>query len=345
MRNLILGLLLAALSCSVTAAQSAGVASNAVPSNALQSNGAQSSGTQKPPAAQPESTPTFRQNVRLVNVFFNVKDKHGALIPALTQEHFDILEEGKPQTIKNFSAVSNQPLTLGILIDSSGSMQRMLPEEKIVAGDFLRQVITDKDLAFVISFDVSVDLLQDLTSDVRLLRHGLDKARVNTGTASSGIPGLGQGPTPISHPKGTLLYDGVYLGANDILGRQVGRKAMIVLTDGVDQGSQMRLKDSIEAAQKSDVIVYVLLISDPSYGSDSYDMNHLADQTGGRMITVKADKLQKAFQEISDELRSQYNISYTPTDARNDGKFRKIEVKSKDGYKIQARKGYYAPID
>lgn len=289
--------------------------------------------------------PTFRKNVNVVNVFFNVKDKHGALIPNLTQDAFELNENGKPQTIKYFSSESNQPLTLGILIDSSGSMQRMLPEEKVVAGDFLRQVITEKDLAFVISFDISVDLLQELTSDVRMLRSGLEKAKINVGGGSSGIPGIGQGPVPISHPKGTLLYDAVYLAADDVLSKQVGRKAMVVLTDGVDQGSQLKLKDAIESAQKADTICYVLLLSDPQYGSDMGVMRDLAEQTGGRVISVnRPDKIGSAFNEISNELRSQYNIGYTPTDSTHDGSFRKIEVKAKSGgYKVQARKGYYAP--
>src|SRR6185437_16724988 len=138
--------------------------------------------------------------------------KHGALVPNLTKDAFQLTEEGKPQTIKYFSAESNQPLTLGILIDSSGSMQNMLPEEKVVAGQFLQQVLNDKDLAFVESFDISADLLQDLTSDVKILRAGLDRARINqpAGSAPTGIPGVGQGPIPVSQPKGTLLYDGVY---------------------------------------------------------------------------------------------------------------------------------------
>jgi VWFA-related protein len=267
-------------------------------------------------------------------------------VPGLTRDEFQVFEDGKPQTIKYFSAESNQPLTLGILVDSSGSMQNMLPEEKIVGGDFLRQVITDKDLAFIISFDISVDLLQDLTSDVHLLRQGLERARINVGGGSSGIPGIGQGPIPVSRPKGTLLYDGVYLAADEVLSKQVGRKAMVVLTDGVDQGSRLRLKEAIEAAQKADAICYVLLISDPHFGSDSHDMSQMTEQTGGRLITVnKPDKLSKAFKEISDELRSQYNIGYTPTNDKHDGSFRKVEVKSKQGYKIQARKGYYAPVD
>jgi len=299
-----------------------------------------------PSGSQQDQTPVFRKNVNVVNLFFTVKGKHGALVPGLTRDEFEVFEDGKPQTIKYFSAVSNQPLTLGILVDSSGSMQNMLPEEKIVAGDFLRQVITDKDLAFIISFDISVDLLQDLTSDVHMLRQGLERARINVGGGSSGVPGIGQGPIPVSRPKGTLLYDGVYLAADEVLSKQVGRKAMIVLTDGVDQGSRMRLRDAIEAAQKSDAICYVLLISDPHWGSDSHEMSQMTEQTGGRLITVNnPDKLSKAFKEISDELRSQYNIGYTPTNDKHDGSFRKVEVKSKQGYKIQARKGYYAPVD
>jgi len=300
----------------------------------------------KPAENSQDQTPTFRKNVNVVNVFFTVKNKHSALVPDLTKDSFQVFEDGKPQTIKYFSAETNLPLTLGILVDSSGSMQNMLPEEKVVGADFLREVITDKDLAFIISFDINVDLLQDLTSDVHLLRQGLDKARTNVGAGSGGIPGIGQGPVPVSRPKGTLLYDGLFLASDEILSKQVGRKAMVVLTDGVDQGSKLRLKDAIESAQKADAICYVLLISDPRWGSDSHDMGEMAEQTGGRLITVNnPDKLGKAFKEISDELRSQYSIGYTPTNEKHDGSFRKIELKSKDGYKVQARRGYYAPVD
>jgi len=297
-----------------------------------------------PGKEQQDENPTFRKNVNVVDVFFTVKDHHGALIPNLSKDAFEISENGKPQAIKYFSAEANLPLTLGLLIDSSGSMQQMLPEEKTVAADFLRQVITEKDLAFVISFDISVDLLQDLTSDVHLLRSGLEKARINVGGGSSGIPGAGQGPVPISHPKGTLLYDAVYLASDDVLSKQVGRKAMVVLTDGVDQGSRLKLRDAIEAAQKADTICYVLLLSDPRYGSDAAVMRQLAEQTGGRVIEINnPNKIGKAFTEISNELRSQYSLGYSPDNQTRDGSFRKIEIKAKDGHKVQARKGYYAP--
>lgn len=289
--------------------------------------------------------PTFRKNVNLVNVFFTVKDKHGALIPNLSKDEFDVFEDGKPQTMKYFSAETNLPLTLGLLIDSSGSMQRMLPQEQVVGSDFLRQVITEKDLAFIISFDISVDLLQDLTSDVHLLSAGLQRAKINIGGGSGGIPGIGQGPIPISNPKGTLLYDGVYLAASEMLSKQVGRKAMVLLTDGNDQGSQVKLKEAIESAQKADAICYVLLLHDAEFGPPGAgEMRQLTEATGGRMIEVNnPNKIGEAFHQISAELRSQYSLGYTPENDKRDGTFRKIEIKSKSSYKVQARKGYYAP--
>jgi VWFA-related protein len=285
-----------------------------------------------------------------VQLFFNVKDKKGALIPNQTKNDFELLEDGKPQTIKYFTAESNLPLTLGILIDSSGSQMRVLEMEKEVGGAFLNDILRDKDEAFVIAFDVNVDLLQDFTNDVRRLKAALNKAKINTGGGSGGgIPGLGGGPIPTSNPRGTLLYDAVYLAAHDELSHEVGRKAMILLTDGEDQGSQLRIRDAIEAAQKSDSICYVLLIADRGfYGFGGYsgdsEMKKLANETGGRVIEVgnKFDKLKDAFEQIAKELRSQYNVGYTPTNNTQDGTFRKIELHSKQGYKIQTRSGYYA---
>ncbi|HKD79080.1 MAG TPA: VWA domain-containing protein [Candidatus Angelobacter sp.] len=302
--------------------------------------------SQEPINKDQQNVPTYRKNVNLVNVVFTVKDKHGTLVPNLEKDQFQLFEDGKPQTIKYFSALTDQPLTLGLLIDSSYSMKRTLPEEKVVAGGFLQKVLTPKDLAFVISFDVSVDLLQDLTSSMHLLREGLDKARINTNTV--GMAPMGNpGPVPTAqNMKGTVLFDAAYLASNEVLSRQSGRKAMIILTDGDDVGSQMRLKDAIEAAQKADVIAYVLLITDPMFPSNYGDMSKLCEQTGGRIIEIRnPDKLDKAFAEISAELRSQYTLGFTSDNPNNDGKFRKLEVKSRDGYKIQARKGYYPPND
>jgi len=301
---------------------------------------------------QDQSAATLKVNVNVVQLFFNVKDKKGALIPNLTKDQFQILEDGKPQTIKYFAAESNLPLTLGILIDSSGSQARVLDMEKQVGGEFLSQILRDKDMAFVIDFDVNVDLLQDFTNSVHALKVALNSARINTaGGSGTGIPGLGGGTVPTQGaPRGTLLYDAVYLAAHDELAQQVGRKAMILLTDGEDEGSQLKLRDAIEAAQKSDSIVYVLLCADRGfYGFGGYsgegEMRKLTQETGGRVIDVgnKFEKLKEGFNQISNELRSQYNIGYTPINAKLDGSFRKVEIHTNDkDYKIQARSGYYA---
>jgi VWFA-related protein len=296
-----------------------------------------------------DELPTFKSQVNVVNLFFNVKDKHGALIPNLTKDSFQVFEDGKPQTIKYFTAETNQPLTLGIMIDSSASQERVLEYEKEAGYEFLKQVLNDKDMAFVISFDVNVDLLQDFTNDNKLLKSALNRAKINAGGGGGGLPGMGGGPFPTSTtPRGTLLYDAIYLGAHDKLASEVGRKAMIVLTDGEDQGSQLKIKDAIEAAQKADTICYVILIADRGFYAGGYGgdraMKELAQNTGGRVIEAsnKEDKLKKAFDEIAKELRSQYSIGYTPTNTKLDGSFRRIEIRTKEGYKIQTRSGYYA---
>ena len=301
---------------------------------------------------QDQSVSTLKVNVNVVQLFFNVKDKHGGLIPALTKNDFEITEDSKPQTIKYFTAESDLPLTLGILIDSSGSQQRVLDMEKEVGSQFLDDILRPKDLAFVISFDVNVELLQDFTNSTRELHVALNRARINTGGGScGGVPGIGGGPVPCSGtPKGTLLYDGVYLAGHDELANQVGRKAMIILTDGEDQGSQLTIREAIEAAQKADSIVYVLLIADRGfYGFGGYSgdtaMKKLASETGGRVIEVgnKYEKLKQAFEQIAQELRSQYNIGYTPTNSKLDGSFRRVDIHPKNrDFKIQARNGYYA---
>ncbi len=307
---------------------------------------------QNPPEEQDQSVSTLKVNVNVVQLFFNVKDKKGALIPSLTKNDFQVLEDSKPQTIKYFTAESDLPLTLGILIDSSGSQQRVLEMEKEVGANFLSEILRPKDLAFVISFDVDSNLLQDFTNSTRRLREALNTARINAPPSScGGLPGAGGGPLPCSsNPKGTVLYDTVYLAAHDQLAQQVGRKAMILLTDGEDQGSQLKINDAIEAAQKSDSICYVLLIADRGfYGFGGYsgdrEMKKLASETGGRVIDVgnKSDKLKEAFDQIAHELRSQYNVGYTPTNPALDGTFRKVEIHTNEkDYKIQARSGYYA---
>jgi VWFA-related protein len=324
----------------------------------------QSPAQQTTPAQQPASTgqksdesqqpgETLKVNVNVVSLFFNVKDKHGALIPNLTKDDFQVYEDGKPQTIKYFTAESNLPLTLGILIDSSGSQLNVLDMEKQVGGAFLKQILTNKDEAYVIDFNIDAELVQDYTNDVHRLQAALNKVKINAGYTTGPLPGAGGGPIPTAPgmTRGTVLFDAVYLSAHDMLAREIGRKAMILLTDGQDEGSQLKLKDAIEAAQKADAIVYVLLCADRgsyysagmAYNGES-DMRKLTEATGGRVINVgnKFDKLREAFDQVAAELRSQYNLGYTPTNMKLDGSYRKLEIKNKENYKIQARAGYYA---
>ena len=204
----------------------------------------QKPGDAQKPADQQDQQPTetLKVSVNVVGLFFNVKDKHGTLMPNLTKDDFTVFEDGKQQTIKYFAAESNLPLTLGILIDSSGSQRNVLDMEKEVGGAFLRQILTDKDEAYVIDFNVDASLVQDYTRDIRRLQAAMNKVKINTG-----VSGMGGGPVPTSHQAGTVLYDAVYLSAHDMLAKEVGRKAMILLTDGEDEGSQLKIKDAIEA--------------------------------------------------------------------------------------------------
>jgi VWFA-related protein len=316
---------------------------------------ASSPGSNSNAQPQDQSVETLKVNVEVVQLFFNVKDKHGALIPNLTKDNFDLFEDGKQQTIKYFKAETDLPLTIGMLIDTSGSQMRVLEMEKEVGASFLETTLRPKDEAFVVSFDVDINLLQDFTNSVSRLRRALNEAKINTGGVScSGGPIGPQGPIPCSStgPRGTALYDAVYATSHEEFAHEVGRKAMILLTDGEDEGSRLKIKDAIEAAQKADAICYVLLIADRGfYGMGGFgysgdtEMKKLTQETGGRMIEVgnKIEKLRQAFDQISQELRSQYNAGYVPTNTTRDGSFRKVEIKPKQGdYKIQARSGYYA---
>jgi len=297
---------------------------------------------------------TLKINVNLVDLFFTVKDKTGNLVPHLTKQDCSVAEDKVPQTLKNFAAETHLPLTLGILLDTSGSQQMVLPLEQEAGSEFLERVLKPKDQAFLLSFDVNVDLLQDFTSSARLLSRAMNKAEINTagGNGAAGVPGLGGGPVPVhGTPRGTLLYDAIYLASNEKLAQENGRKAMIILTDGDDQGSRMKIQDAIAAAQKSNAIIYVILIADVGfYGGWGYNgysaAKKMSEETGGRMINVgnNGKKLEAAFQQIEDELRTQYVASYTPTNAKQDGTFRHIAVQCKgEDYKVQVRKGYFAP--
>ena len=296
-----------------------------------------------------DQMPTIKVDVDVVNILASVRDKRGALIPTLQKEDFTILEDGKAQPIKYFTKETDLPLTIGLLVDVSGSQRNLIDIERSAASQFFREVLRKKDLAFLISFGEENELLQDYTGSARLLTEGLGQLQV-----SSGVSGVHPGPVPtMGGPRGTVLYDAIYLAASEKLKGEVGRKVIVVITDGVDQGSRMSRNQAIEAAQKSDAVIYSIDYSDPSAygmfggfggGGGEAELRKMSDETGGRVYKVdRKHTLDSVFKELQDEMRSQYSIAYTPTNELKDGGYRHLEVRlaNKD-LKAQARKGYYA---
>ncbi len=283
----------------------------------------------------------IRVQVNLVNLFATVRDKHKAIVTGLTKDDFQVYEDGQLQEISYFSAESNLPITLGLLIDTSGSETYMLPAEKDAASRFLSRVLRKGDLAMVMSFDLDVDLLADFTDDRGRLDRAINRAQINAPSS----PMMTQGPLPSSGNGGTDFYDAVYLAAHDKLSDEAGRKAIVVLTDAEDTGSKLRLQDAIEAAQRTDTVVHILLVA--ADGGDEGVARRLTDETGGRTIIVRSQKnLEKAFDEISEELRSQYTLGYTPINKKHDGSYRKIRVETNNkDYSVLTRRGYYAPTN
>lgn len=290
---------------------------------------------------------TLKITTEVVSVYAVVRQKSGRLIPDLNKEDFSLDEDGQQQEIKYFSRETDTPLTMGILVDTSPSQERVLDVEKSEAESFLEQTMRPKDLTFVMHFDVDVELLQDFTADLHMLNKAIDDTEINGGGVRT------TGTFPSGDAQGaTHLYDAVWLASRDVLKNEVGRKVIILLTDGEDQGSKVRIEAALEAAQKSDVIIYSIDISDRAfyyrqgigYGGESV-LRRLSEETGGRVIRANnARDTADAFQQISRELRTQYLLGYTPTNTKHDGSFRKIDVKVRVGNaKVDARRGYYAP--
>jgi VWFA-related protein len=299
-------------------------------------------------AREPASpTTTLKITSSVVNVYAVVRGKNGKLIPDLTKDDFQLEEDQQPQVIKYFSKATDTPLTMGILVDTSPSQGQVLAVEQREAEAFLEQVMRPKDLTYILHFDVDVELLQDFTADLHLLDKAIEETEINGG----GIRTRGTFPSGDSGGA-THLYDAVYLSANELLRDQVGRKVLILLTDGEDQGSRVKLDRALEAAQKSDVIIYSIDISDAAFYHHQgmgYNgepiLQKLSGETGGRVIQVKnEDETSIAFQHIANELRTQYLLGYTSTNTKLDGTFRKITVKipTREA-KVTARRGYYAP--
>jgi len=289
--------------------------------------------------------PTIKTQVNLVNIFATVRDKKKHVITNLKQEDFHIFENEQEQKIAFFTTETTLPITLGLLIDTSRSEENRLPAEQEAAAKFLNQVMRKGDEAMVISFGADIDLLSDFTDDRAQLNRAIRSARINAPNASM----INTGPLPPESRTrglvGTAFYDAVWLACGEKLATEAGRKALVIITDADDQGSKVRLEEAIEAAERTNTVVHILLVHDPGYGWRPDVAHRMADQTGGRVIEVSSEKhLQEAFDQIAEELRQQYTLGYYPTNGARDGSFRKIKVETADkDMKVLARKGYYAP--
>ncbi len=325
-------------------------------------------------------------HVKVVNVPATIRDKHGKIVNNLTKDDFVLEEDGRPQALHYFSQESSLPLTLGLLVDTSMSQRRVLGQERTASSSFIDQMLRpEKDKAFLIHFDHEVELDQDLTSSREKLRSALDGLQTPQFTQTSG--GNSQGQSPGGYPGrhgghhdgssrggGTLLYDSVYLASDELMKKQTGRKALIVLSDGDDRGSKETLRTAIETAQRADTIIYSILFKDdedrpfgggfggigmgghhggPGGGRSRYPQEQRVDgkkileqmsrETGGRLFEVSGKQtVEKIYAQIEEDLRNQYSLGYTP-DRTNPGEgFHKISVKTKQkDLIVHAREEYY----
>ncbi len=323
---------------------------------------------------QPDTT--FSTDVKVVNVYATVRNKQGQIVRDLSKEDFLLDEDGRPQSIRYFSREADLPLTLGLLIDTSGSQRNVLAEERTASRRFLEQVLRpEKDLAFIIHFDSEVELLQDLTSSREKLEKSLEQLRVpqeqRLGQRGQypGGGGGGQRGGRGGRRGGTDLYDAVMLASDELMKKQKGRKALIILSDGVDTGSKMTLADGVESAQRADTLVYSVLFADPNgYGrmgglggssrrgggwgrgrgggevpDGKKVLARISGETGGRFFEVSHKQpIDKVYADIEEELRNQYSLGYTP-DRKNGAGYRRIHLAAQQkGLVVQTRDGYYA---
>jgi len=330
-----------------------------------------------PLRAQEKTDATFAGGVKVVNVLASVHNSKNEVVKDLKQEDFTIEEDGRPQVIKYFARETDLPLTLGLMVDTSGSQRRVLNQEKDATSQFIGQVMReDKDKAFLIKFDAEAEEMQELTSSKKKLQSALNDVQPaeprqlqrRDPNSSGGTYGGAGG----RNGAGTILYDAILLASNEESKKQQGRKAMILLTDGDDHGSRTSLSECIEAAQRADTLVYSIYFADqeqsnfsPSFGGPGMGrhggggggrrpqqtrgdgkriLQRISKETGGSFFEVtKKMPIDKIYEQIEEELRSQYNLGYTPDKSDAGSGFRKIKVTAKGkGLVVQARDGYYA---
>jgi VWFA-related protein len=324
--------------------------------------------------------------VKVVNVLATVRDKGGQIVTNLGKDDFALDEDGHPQTITYFARETDLPLTLGLLVDTSESQRRVLDDERTASQSFLDDLLReDRDKGFVIHFDQEVELLQDPTPSRDKLESALKLLEPERpqfsqggnggqgGNSGNGGNGGGYGGGGGSRQRfgggGTLLYDAIFLASDEVIKKQQGRKALIVLSDGVDRGSKETLESAIMTAQSADAVVYGILFTDEqqnqspfSFGGGGFGrhgggghrpeeervdgkkiLEQISKETGGRLFEVtKKETLGDIYSSIAEDLRSQYSLGYTPAADETPG-YHKIHLATKQkDMTVQARDGYYA---
>jgi Ca-activated chloride channel homolog len=289
---------------------------------------------QVPPADQPTDTGavTIRLPVNEVNLIFTVTDKHGHYIPNLRQGDFALLDDGRaPAKVNSFHQQINLPLRVGLLIDASTSIRSRFEFEQQSAIEFLLQILKAKsDRAFVMGFDVTPNVTQDWTNNIDGLETGVNRLRPGGGTA---------------------LFDAVYTACRDKLmdasrGQEPVRKAMVLISDGDDDQSRVYLDEAIKQCQRAETIIYAVSTNwTPSRGKGDQVLTQMATETGGEaFFPPSVEEMSNSFRSIQEELRSQYALTYTPADFKENGAFRPIYLYCHDRrYHVQTRKGYFAP--
>jgi VWFA-related protein len=347
-------------------------------------------------AVNDQGVATMSVDVKVVTLPVTVRDKKGQIVRNLTKDDFVLQEDGRPQVIKYFTQDTNLPLTLGLLVDTSLSQRNVLDQERSASKVFLDQMLTDaKDKAFLIHFDREVELLQDLTPSHDKLEAALqllnapqlERAGGSSDPQSSDPQSSGNGQPQMHRGAGTLLYDAIFLASNELMKKQQGRKALIVLSDGDDRGSKESLQSAIEAAQRADTVVYSILFADknqnnglggpgggrhlgwpgggfpgggfPGGGGGGHGggrsqqeprvdgkkiLDQISRETGGRLYEVsKKQAIDQIYDSIAEELRTQYNLGYTPDKTNTETGYHKISLAAKQkDLVVQTRDGYYA---
>ena len=327
--------------------------------------------TATPTPTPPVDEPTIDDEVikidtEVVNVLFTAQDKSRRLLTTLKQSDVRILENGQPQQIVAFSRQIDLPLSLAILIDTSISQQRTLPEEKAAAKSFIEAVIRPaKDEVSVVSFTGETTLEQGMTNNITRLRRAIDRVEfvppsgyigggvVTNGGSVPGTPPISGGNQAAS--GSTAIWDAIWVTSAEVLGPapEKTRRAIILLSDGINTFGQKKLDEAVQAAQKAEAVIYSIGIGDNFYdGVDKGALNKISERTGGRAFYPRDEaELREAFRLIQDEMRSQYLIAYEPLNQKRDGSYRKINIElanpemQKQKVKLTHREGYFAQSD